>query len=149
MTKLTGFGDPQIITKTVSTDQLAFGGTKPLRAPEVEEGSTTLEQQLKTDVFSAGLLFWSLFVNQDLTESFDFPLDKTFRNNDIMDILKLPYLFRFIPLLIEHKIGMMEQQEFEMLQKLFACTARLSPRSRHLKQALDFLRSGNEKTKPV
>jgi ankyrin repeat protein/serine/threonine protein kinase len=149
LAKLTGFGDSQIVTRRISADQLTMGGTKPLRAPEIEEGSTTFDQRLNTDIFSVGLLFWSIFVNQDFFESFDLPLDKTFRNNDIMDILKLPYLFRFIPLLIEHEIGMIEEREFQMLQKLFACTVRLSPRSRDLKQALSLLGSGDEQTSTV
>jgi ankyrin repeat protein/serine/threonine protein kinase len=146
MAKLTGFGDSRIITRRISADQLTLGGTKPLRAPEIEEGSTTFDQCLKTDIFSVGLLFWSIFVNRDFSESFDLPLDKTFYKNDIMDILKLPYLFRFIPLLIEHEIGMIEEREFQILQKLFACTVRLSPRSRDLKQALSLLGSGDEQT---
>lgn len=146
MAKLTGFGDCKILTGKTSADLFNFGGTKPFRAPEMEEGSTTFDHCLKADIFSAGLLFWSIFLNQGFFRSFDLPLDQTFCNNDIIDILQLPYLFRFIPLLIEHEIGMVQEQEFSMLQKLFACTVRLSPRQRNLDQALTLLSSGDEET---
>ena len=142
--KLTGFGDAQILSGITSTDQIAFGGTKPFRAPEIEEGSVTIDHILKTDIFSLGLLFWSIFVNQDFFVSFDLPLDLTFRDNDIMDILSRPFLFRFIPLLIEHEIGLVETPEFEILQNLFACSIRLSPRCRDLERVLSLLRPRQE-----
>ncbi|KAH8744931.1 kinase-like domain-containing protein, partial [Hyaloscypha finlandica] len=65
MAKLTGYGDSRIISKMSSADELAFGGTMPFRAPEIEEGSATFGQAWKTDIFSIGLLFWSIFVNRD------------------------------------------------------------------------------------
>jgi ankyrin repeat protein/serine/threonine protein kinase len=138
MAKLTGFSDAVILSEL--EEPFTLGGAGIYRAPEIDENSTQLDQVLKTDIFSVGLLFWSVFTHEDFLSSFDLPLDREFRDNDVREILSQPYLFRFIPLIIEDKIGMLADADFRLLQDLFACTVRLSPRSRDLKCALDLLK---------
>ncbi|KAH0538457.1 hypothetical protein FGG08_004955 [Glutinoglossum americanum] len=114
-------------------------GRIPWSAPEMESGSFRQDQVLKTDVFTFGLLMWKIFVHQNPFLTFDLPLDEATQNEDIKDILLLPYLFRFIPLLIEHEVGLLGNDDFDLLNALFSCTVRLAPRQRNLRQALELL----------
>jgi serine/threonine protein kinase len=139
--KLTGFGDSEIIAELTSPPIL--GGEICLQAPEAQERSIRMDQILETDVFSLGLLLWSVFVNQDAFATFDLPLEPITRNKSIKNTLTQPYLFRFIPLLIEHEVGVIEERDLKLLQEIFECTVRISPRSRDLSKVLYLLHPHN------
>ncbi|TVY83164.1 Heterokaryon incompatibility protein 6 OR allele [Lachnellula suecica] len=136
--KLTGFGDSLILSDSPRLFQL--GGTVPFRAPEVEEGTIEPDQVLKTDLFSFGLLLWSILLHGSILSTFDLPLDSDAQNDDMKHIVGVPYLFRFIPLLIEHEIGFLDEDDFELLQNIFKCTVRIPPKFRDLTKALQLLK---------
>ena len=132
--KLTGLGGAHLVSglSECPTDL----GTAPWRAPEIEEQSVRLDQILKTDLFSLGLLFWSIYTMNDPFANFDLPLDVERREENIKSTLYRPYFFRCIPLLVEHEVRDIDKQALAMLGELSTCTVRLSPMSRDLDKAL-------------
>jgi serine/threonine protein kinase len=106
LAKITSFGR-SIIPSSSSQPQIPHG-TVPWNALEVEDGKVRQGQLFQTDIFPLGLVLWKIFVHQDLFTSFDLPLDNAARNDDFKQILTMPYLFRFIPLQIEHEVGLIE-----------------------------------------
>jgi serine/threonine protein kinase len=136
--KLCGFGSS--IIDATSDDVVKIKGSSPFRAPEVEEGSIEVSDLLKTDVFSLGLLIWIILIHGDAFSVFDLPLDETMRNEHLKRIFTMPYFYRFIPLLIEHSIGFLEDDELSMLDHLFSRTVRVTPGKRDLDVALEILR---------
>lgn len=105
----------------------------PWHAPEKNEGSTREDEIFKCDVFSLGLLLWQVLVHRDPFAVFDLPIDAESRNAELLEILRLPYLFRFIPLFIEHSHGHMLQDDiFDTVDKLFACSVRINPARRNI-----------------
>ena len=141
LAKITGFG--RSIIPSISKQTQIPHGTVPWNAPEVEDGKVRQDQLFQTDIFPLGLMLWKIFVHQDLYKTFDLPLDEALRNEDFKQILAMPYLFRFIPLLIEHEVGLIEENDFKMLTDLFSCTVRIAPRQRSLQQTLELLRPHN------
>lgn len=119
--KITGFSG-SIIPSDSSTPQI-LPGTVPWNAPEVEEGIIEQGQIFQMDLFPLGLLIWKILVHQELFLSFDLPLDEAARNEEFKQIVVMPYLFRFIPLLIKHEVGLLEDNDFELLDVLFLVRA--------------------------
>jgi serine/threonine protein kinase len=87
--KLCGFGSS--IIDATSDDVVELKGSSPFRAPEVEEGSAEVNDLLKTDIFSLGLLIWNILIHGDAFSVFDLPLDKTMRKEHLKRIFTMPY----------------------------------------------------------
>ncbi|KAI9151295.1 Heterokaryon incompatibility protein 6 OR allele [Paramyrothecium foliicola] len=78
-------------------------GTAPWKAPDVEENLTRPELILKTDIFSLGLVFWSILIMHDAFVSFNLPLDPRMKEVNIEFSLCQAYFFIYIPLLIQNE----------------------------------------------
>ncbi|VUC34030.1 unnamed protein product [Clonostachys rosea] len=144
LAKLTGFGEAQITSHLKSVPALL--GTAPWRAPEIEEGSLCLENVLKADIFSLGLVLWSICVMQNPFAKFDLPIDPSSSEESIKFIVRQAYLFRCIPFFIQHTIRELDDESLKMLEELFECSVRLPPVSRNLSKILHILtpHSGRE-----
>ncbi|CAH0019729.1 unnamed protein product [Clonostachys rhizophaga] len=148
LAKLIGFGEAQIISNLKSAPALL--GTAPWRAPEIEEASISLENVLKADIFSLGLVLWSICVMQDPFAKFDLPIDPASNEESIKFIVRQAYLFRCIPFFIQHTVRELDDESLRMLEELFECSVRLTPASRDLSKILRILtpHSGREALPP-
>lgn len=143
--KLCGFG--KCFT---AADFSAFQVTEsPWNSPERNEGSMKESEIFESDIFSLGLLIWQVLVHQDPFAVFDLPVDDESRKAELLEILRLPYLFRFIPLLIEHAHGrMLQDGVFEAVDKLFACTVRINPARRSIEEVRQLVAQLSGRTLP-
>lgn len=141
LAKLTGFGEAQIVSHLKSAPALL--GTAPWRAPEIEEASISLKNVLKADIFSLGLVLWSICVMQDPFTKFDLPIDPSSSEESIKFIVRQAYLFRCIPFFIQHTVRELDDESLKMLEELFECSVRLTPASRDLSKILHILTPHN------
>ncbi|CAG9944396.1 unnamed protein product [Clonostachys rosea f. rosea IK726] len=144
LAKLTGFGEAHIISHLKSPPALL--GTAPWRAPEIEEATICLENVLKADIFSLGLVLWSICVMQNPFTKFDLPIDLSSSEESVKFIVRQAYLFRCIPFFIQHTVRELDDESLKMLEELFECSVRLTPASRDLSKILHILtpHSGRE-----
>ncbi|RYP83370.1 hypothetical protein DL770_005390 [Monosporascus sp. CRB-9-2] len=137
LAKLCGFGNLVVAAQTegfIKVEKMSLW-----YAPETFEGCPT-DDIFASDVFPLGLVLWQVLAHNDPFSVFDLPLDDGLRDAEIITILRQPYLFRFIPLLIEHSLGaLLEDADYEFLDRLFTRTVRINPSSRSLEQVLEFL----------
>lgn len=142
--KLCGFGS-SFVAKDFGAC-LGRNSGNPWNAPEVNEGCIKDEDVFQSDTFPLGLLLWQTLVHKDPFSTFDLPLDEEAKNAELLAILRLPYLFRFIPLLIEHEVGEMEHEVFDLITEIFACTVRLNPARRSVEKVLELLEQKTSRT---
>ncbi|KAK3316939.1 hypothetical protein B0H66DRAFT_307947 [Apodospora peruviana] len=139
MAKLCGFGSSYYHGET-ALGSIAGSKGSPWIAPEIREFCAKQDELYNSDVYSLGLLFWQLFVHKDPFSTFDLPLDPEFRDKEIRDILRVPYLHRIIPLAVEHETGdFLGDKYMTLFMDLFANTVRLSPQKRSLQHVLVLL----------
>ena len=109
-------------------------------APEIKEACVQLDDVARVDVYSLGLVMWQILVHSDPFSVFDLPLEEKARHAEMDTILRLPYLFRFIPFFVEDVVGnQVNEKLFLLMARIFERSFRLNPRSRDLDDVLDSL----------
>ena len=135
--KLCGFGNSFSVDEL---DGLVGRTADPWMAPEVIEGCIRDENVLMTDVFPLGLLLWQVIAHRSPFKAFDIPLDEESSKAELLEILRLPYLFRFASLIVDHELGgLLAQDIIDFMDDLFAITLRLNPAKRSLAGVCDLL----------
>jgi serine/threonine protein kinase len=136
--KVAGLGNACIMRAEDPTDVRLPVFNPTWSAPEAEE-PVAMKQLSKVDVFSLGLVIWQLLAKGNPFKVFDTPLDEALRSQTLRKILRLPYLFRLIPMYLEHYVQYIPADELVFLTTLFSYTVRVSPRQRNLAKVVDLL----------
>lgn len=113
----------------------------PWLSPEQANSCVNKRLAHKVDLFPLGLLMWQALAHQDVFGCFDLPLDAEMRRNECLKIVSMPYLYRFVPFLVEDILAIrLESNDLKHASAVFKQALRLDPRDRNLEATIACLK---------